>query len=282
VESAIQRAKGVISLSSPTTSTAPVRLQIANGVATIVLNRPDQYNAVSTALGEMLLAALAKVRDDDAARAVVLTGAGDDFCSGADLSERAALLADGDTAGLRAAAERLNAITRLLATMPKPVIAAVNGLAAGAGAAFALAADLRMAASTAQFLIASANTAAPLDAGVSWLLPRLIGHARASALALLAEPVAADQALTMGLVNAAVPAKRVLASATELAERFSRGPTAAYAAIKEQLAFSATATLEESLAHETEALTATISSPDHRAAIDAFVNGGDLSSFTGR
>ena len=136
--------------------------------------------------------------------------------------------------------------------MPKPVIAAVNGMAAGAGAGLAFACDFRIAAKKAGFLLAFANVGLTLDSGVSWTLPRLIGSARATALALLAEPVTAEAALEMGLVNAVVEPEHVLPAAQELAARLAAGPTAAYAAIKESIAYAATATLAQALAKEAE------------------------------
>ena len=128
--------------------------------------------------------------------------------------------------------------------MPKPVIAAVNGMAAGAGAGLAFACDFRLASNKAGFLIAFANVGLTLDSGVSWTLPRLVGGARATALCLLAEPINAEAALEMGLVNAVVEPDRLLPAAQELAARLAAGPTAAYAAISESLAFAATSTLD--------------------------------------
>jgi 2-(1,2-epoxy-1,2-dihydrophenyl)acetyl-CoA isomerase len=158
-----------------------------------------------------------------------------------------------------------------IARMPKPVIAAVNGMAAGAGAGLAFACDFRIAAKTAGFLIAFANVGLTLDSGVSWTLPRLVGTARATALSLLAEPVTAEAALEMGLVNAVVEPERVLPAAQELAARLAAGPTAAYGAIKESLAYAANADLEAALAREGELQQAMGQTTDHRNATAAFV-----------
>jgi 2-(1,2-epoxy-1,2-dihydrophenyl)acetyl-CoA isomerase len=155
--------------------------------------------------------------------------------------------------------------------MPKPVIAAVNGMAAGAGAGLAFACDFRIAATNAGFLIAFANVGLSLDSGVSWTLPRLVGQARATALSLLAEPIPADAALEMGLVNAVVEPEHLLPSALELAARLAAGPTAAYAAIKESIAYAASTDLETALAKEGQLQDAMGRTEDHRNATAAFV-----------
>jgi 2-(1,2-epoxy-1,2-dihydrophenyl)acetyl-CoA isomerase len=165
--------------------------------------------------------------------------------------------------------------------MPKPVIAAVNGMAAGAGAGLAFACDFRLAAASAGFLLAFANVGLTLDSGVSWTLPRLIGAARATSLALLAEPIAAEAALEMGLVNAVVEAERVLPAAQELAARLAAGPTAAYGAIKASIAYAASHSLPEALAKEAELQQAMGATEDHRGATAAFV-AKQQPVFTGR
>jgi 2-(1,2-epoxy-1,2-dihydrophenyl)acetyl-CoA isomerase len=190
---------------------------------------------------------------------------------GQDLREHVALLEAHDPAPLNTVTEHYNPIVLGLATMGKPVIAAVNGIAAGAGAGIAFACDFRIAAKSAGFLLAFANVGLTLDSGVSWTLPRLIGSARATALALLAEPVAADAALDMGLVNAVVETDHLLPAAQELAARLAAGPTAAYAAIKESIAYAADATLAQALAKEAELQTAMGATDDHRTATAAFV-----------
>src|SRR3954452_13554245 len=206
-------------------------------------------NSLSVALKERLLEAARDVSADPAVRAVVLTGNGRGFCVGQDLREHVALLEANDPSPLSTVTEHYNPLVLTLATMAKPVIAAVNGMAAGAGAGLAFACDFRIAANTAGFLIAFANVGLTLDSGVSWTLPRLVGQARATALSLLAEPITAEAALEMGMVNAVVEeADRVLPAAQELATRLAAGPTAAYAAIKESLAFAATADLDAALA----------------------------------
>jgi 2-(1,2-epoxy-1,2-dihydrophenyl)acetyl-CoA isomerase len=258
-----------------------VLLTVSESVATITLNRPDSLNSLTQEAKEALRDAVGQVAGDPAVRAVVLTGAGRAFCAGQDLREHAAMLAAHDSAPLNTVREHFNPIVLALAEMPKPVVAAVNGMAAGAGASLAFAADFRIAAEGAKFLLAFANIGLTLDSGASWTLPRLIGHARATALALLAEPVTAEHALEMGLVNVVAPDDRVAAAAAELAGRLAAGPTAAYAAIKESLRYAWTATLAEALDKEAALQTRVGGTEDHRLATTAFLN-RERPTFTGR
>jgi 2-(1,2-epoxy-1,2-dihydrophenyl)acetyl-CoA isomerase len=241
------------------------------GVATVTMNRPESMNSLSVELKQALLAGVDEVARDDAVRAVVLTGSGRGFCVGQDLREHVALLEAGDPAPLTTVTEHYNPLVLGLAALPKPVIAAVNGMAAGAGAGIAFACDFRIAAKEAAFLLAFANVGLTLDSGVSWTLPRLIGSARATALALLAEPVSADAALEMGLVNAVVDAERVLPAAQELAAKLAAGPTAAYAAIKQSIAYAASSSLADALAKEAELQAAMGQTDDHHTSTAAFV-----------
>jgi 2-(1,2-epoxy-1,2-dihydrophenyl)acetyl-CoA isomerase len=246
-------------------------LDRSDGVATLTLNRPDSMNSLSVELKEALVEVVPELARDESVRAVVLTGAGRGFCVGQDLREHVAMLESGDPAPLSTVTQHYNPIVTALAGMPKPVIAAVNGMAAGAGAGLAFACDFRIASSGAGFLLAFANVGLTLDTGVSWTLPRLIGSARATALALLAEPITAEAALEMGLVNAVVEPERVLPAAHELAARLAAGPTAAYAAIKESLAYAASASLTDALAMEGELQARCGATEDHRNATAAFV-----------
>jgi 2-(1,2-epoxy-1,2-dihydrophenyl)acetyl-CoA isomerase len=228
-------------------------------------------NSLSVALKEALLATVRTAAADPEVRAVVLTGTGRGFCVGQDLREHVAQLDAGDASPLSTVTEHYNPLILALARMPKPVIAAVNGMAAGAGAGLAFACDFRIAATNAGFLIAFANVGLSLDSGVSWTLPRLVGQARATALSLLAEPIPADAALEMGLVNAVVEPEHLLPSALELAARLAAGPTAAYAAIKESIAYAASTDLETALAKEGQLQDAMGRTEDHRNATAAFV-----------
>jgi 2-(1,2-epoxy-1,2-dihydrophenyl)acetyl-CoA isomerase len=243
----------------------------SEGVATLTLNRPESMNSLSVSLKQTLVGALEDVARDSSVRAVVLTGAGRGFCVGQDLREHAAALEAGDPAPLHTVVEHYNPMISALTTMPKPVIAAVNGMAAGAGAGLAFACDFRFVSSSAGFLIAFANVGLTLDSGVSWTLPRLVGGARAAALCLLAEPIKADAALEMGLVNAVLEPDHLMPAAQELAVKLAAGPTLAYAAIRESLAFAASATLPEALAKEAELQNALGATEDHRNATAAFL-----------
>lgn len=253
----------------------------SDGVATITLNRPESMNSLSVDLKEALLAVLTEARQDDAVRAVVLTGSGRAFCVGQDLREHVDLMRVGNGSPLDTVRRHYNPIVLGIARMPKPVVAAVSGTAAGAGAAFAFAADFRIAGESARFLTAFANIGLSADSGMSWTLPRLVGHARATELLLLSEPVTAARALEMGMVNSVVPDDRVLVAAHELAARLAAGPTAAFAAIKESLAYAESASLEEALEREAELQLRAGTTEDHRNATMAFV-AKEKPTFVGR
>lgn len=252
-----------------------------DGVRTITLNRPEAYNSLTVELKESLLAALTAAASDDAVRAVVLTGAGKAFCAGQDLKEHMALLAADDPAPLSTVDAHYNPIVTAITTLPKPIIAAVNGMAAGAGASFAYACDLRITADSAKFLMAFANVGLTADSGASWTLPRLIGYGRAMEMMLLAKPVDAAEALRVGMVTQVVPAAEVLPTAQALAGRMAAGPTTAYAKIKEAMLASAGGALADGLAVEGRTQAEAGATADHREAVDAFVAKRDP-RFTGR
>jgi 2-(1,2-epoxy-1,2-dihydrophenyl)acetyl-CoA isomerase len=228
-------------------------------------------NACTVEFKEALIAALDRARAADDVRAVVLTGAGRAFCGGQDLREHAEKLAAEDDTVLDTVREHYNVITLGIATLPKPVVAAVNGMAAGAGASFAFAADFRIASEKAAFLMAFAKVGLGADSGASWTLQRLVGYGRATAMLMLAEPITAEQALQMGLVNAIVPHEQLSAAAAELAGRLAKGPTLAHRAIKEALAYSAAHDLPSSLEKEAEYQVALGRTADHRNSTAAFV-----------
>ncbi|MFI0463527.1 MULTISPECIES: enoyl-CoA hydratase-related protein [Saccharopolyspora] len=241
------------------------------GVRLLTLNRPESFNSFDVELKQALITALREAAADDSVRALVITGAGKAFCAGQDLKEHVALLNSGDPAPLNTVEEHYNPIIRAVTSMPKPVIAAVNGTAAGAGASLAYACDLRVAAANAKFLMAFANVGLSTDSGASWTLPRLIGYGRAMELLLLAEPVAAEEALRIGMVNRVVDAGEAVAAATELAKRMAAGPTSAYARIKEAMLAAAAEGLAEALAVEAGAQAEAGATADHREAVAAFV-----------
>ena len=189
-----------------TDSSSPVLVEVAQGIATVTLNRPEAMNSLDVATKESLLAALRRVADDDAARCVVLTGTGRAFCVGQDLKEHIEILHSGSPESLfRTVDEHYNPIVSTLAEMEKPVIAAVNGVAAGAGASLAFACDLRIVADTAGFNLAFANVALSCDTGSSYTLQRLVGRAKAIELLYFPRTVPADEALALGLATQVVP-----------------------------------------------------------------------------
>ena len=203
------------------------------GVATITLNRPEALNSLTVPMKEALLAALESVAKRPGTRAVILTGAGRAFCAGQDLRER--LQPDAAPLGVEVR-ERYNPIVRAMTGFEKPIVAAINGVAAGAGASLAMAADIRIAAETASFALAFGRVGLVPDSGATWLLPRLVGITRAVELALLNEPVSAPDALRTGLVGRVVAADALPAAAREIAERLAAGAPRAIALTKRALA----------------------------------------------
>ena len=246
-------------------------LDLAESVATVSLNRPEAMNALDTELKTALRDALAGLAEDSAVRAVVLTGVGRAFCVGQDLAQHAHNLESDPDAVWSTVPDHYTPIATLLATMPKPVVAAVNGAAAGAGAAFSFACDFRVAAETAKFTMAFSAVGLSADSGSSWSLPRLVGMAKAKELLLLGPTLTAGQALQLGLVTEVVPADAVVDRAREMAVRLAAGPTVAFGAIRRSLAFSAGHGLEEALAVEQQMMELTGSTEDHRGAVASFL-----------
>jgi 2-(1,2-epoxy-1,2-dihydrophenyl)acetyl-CoA isomerase len=246
-------------------------LDLAESVATVALNRPEAMNALDTDLKTALRDALAGLAEDSAVRAVVLTGVGRAFCVGQDLAQHAHNLEADPDAVWSTVPDHYTPIATLLATMPKPVVAAVNGAAAGAGAAFSFACDFRVAAETAKFTMAFSAVGLSADSGSSWSLPRLVGMAKAKELLLLGPTLTAGQALQLGLVTEVVPAHAVVDRAREMAVRLAAGPTVAFGAIRRSLAFSAGHGLDESLAVEQQMMELTGSTEDHRGAVASFL-----------
>jgi 2-(1,2-epoxy-1,2-dihydrophenyl)acetyl-CoA isomerase len=251
-------------------SADPVLYDVSGAVATITFNRPDAMNALDVPTKEALLAALRRAEADEAVRAVVLTGTGRAFCVGQDLREHVRKLMSGEPP-LATVRDHYNPITLAITSMAKPVIAALNGVAAGAGAAFAFACDLRVAADTAAFNLAFAGIALSADSGASWTLPRLVGRAKALELLLLPETIPVKQAAELGLVTEIVPADQLAERVAQLAERLAAGPTASYAALKASVAFGESHTLPETLVFEDEMQTKCGQTEDHREAVDAFL-----------
>lgn len=260
----------------------PVRIEMAGGVATVTLDRPEARNALDEATKVALRDGLASIGADDTVRAVVLTGAGSAFCVGQDLREHAANLRDRPIDQVWATVpDHYVPIAHSLLTMPKPVIAAVNGIAAGAGASIAFACDLRLVADTAGFNLAFAAIGLSCDTGASWTLPRLVGQAKARELLLLPTTLDAREALALALATRVVPAADLAGEAAALAAKLAQGPTMAYAAVKEALAYAAAHSLEESLVREAELMARTGASTDHRSAVASFL-AKEQPTFTGR
>jgi 2-(1,2-epoxy-1,2-dihydrophenyl)acetyl-CoA isomerase len=242
-----------------------------DAVVTLTLNRPDAMNALDVGLKEALRDTLAELETDRSCRAVVLAGAGKAFCVGQDLREHAETLASGAT-DLDTVRAHYNPIAQRLASMPKPVVAAVRGTAAGAGASLALLADFRIGGPKTTFLMAFANVGLAGDTGVSWSLPRIVGHARALELLLLAEPVRAEQSFALGMLSRLVDDdEQVLPATQELAARLAAGPTVAYGAIKRELFIGDAGTLSDALAAEAQAQSICGATADHSRAVNAFV-----------
>lgn len=252
-------------------SDAPVVVERDGGVATVTLARPGSMNSLDLSTKEALLRALRDVAADPAVRCVVLTGTGRAFCVGQDLKEHVELLQQDAAALWETVGRHYNPVVELLATMDKPVVAAVNGVAAGAGAAFAFACDLRYVAASAGFNLAFTGIALSCDSGTSWTLPRLVGTARAKELLLFPRTVPAEEARELGLATEVVPDEELAARVREVAGRLAAGPTAAYGSVRRAVAYSAGHPLVDSLAFEEQAMIRTGTSQDHRAAVSAFL-----------
>lgn len=249
-----------------------VTYELSDGVATITLNRPDGMNSLTLETKIALRDAMHRAAADSEARCVVLTGTGRAFCVGQDLNEHVAGLNGDDAAPLsNTVAEHYNPTVTAIASMPKPVIAAVNGVAAGAGASLAFAADFRILKDTAGFNLAFAAIALSCDTGISWTLPRLIGQGKATELLLFPRTIKADEALALGLATSVVAEDEFATAVADLARRLADGPTVAYASIKRAIAFSASHDLPASLEHEAQKMALTGATTDHRAAVDAFL-----------
>jgi 2-(1,2-epoxy-1,2-dihydrophenyl)acetyl-CoA isomerase len=244
-----------------------VRLETSDAIATITLDRPEALNALDRSMKNGVLAALRRVERDRSVRALVLTGAGRAFCAGQDLREPFGgphpTLAD----ELRL---RYNPVILAIRRIAKPVIAAVNGVAAGAGCSLALACDLRIAAEGASFVLAFGRVGLVPDSGATWFLPRIVGLARAAELALVGDPLSADEAARIGLVSRVVPAEALLDEARALARRIADGSPLSMALTKRALQYSAGAGLEDALEHEAELQGIAGRSKDHEEGVAAF------------
>lgn len=243
---------------------------VSDGIATITLNRPEGMNGLDTATKDALLAAVTRAAEDESARVVVLTGSGRAFCVGQDLKEhREALQQGGELADT--VTNHYNPTVHAIATMDKPVIAAINGVAAGAGVSLALACDFRIITDKAGLNLAFAGIALSCDTGASWTLPRLVGRAKAIELLYFPRTIPAGEALDLGLVSQVATAEEFERVVADLAGRLAVGPTRAYGALRRSVANAAGTDFASALAFEAEMMNATGLTQDHRDSVEAFV-----------
>jgi 2-(1,2-epoxy-1,2-dihydrophenyl)acetyl-CoA isomerase len=254
---------------------------IEDGVATLTFNRPERMNALSTPIMEGLLHGLPRLAGDPAVKVVVLTGAGRAFCAGGDVKSMAE---GGEQRSAAEATARLRSrmeVSRILHELPKPTIAMINGPAAGAGLAFALACDLRIAGASARLVTAFVRVGFSGDFGGSFFLTRLVGTARARELYFTGRPVEADEALSLGLVNRVVADEDLANVTMELARSLAHGPSIALGLMKRNLNCAESQGLAELLDMEAVHQVQTGRTEDHREAANAFVE-KRAPIFTGR
>ena len=240
-------------------------------VAVVTLNRPDKLNSFTTEMTSALQRAFAEIAADSTCRALLITGAGRAFCAGQDLSERLMTMSAGPVDIRTSLSTRFNPLVGQLRTLGKPVVVAVNGVAAGAGANFALQGDIVLAAKSAQFIQAFVKIGLAPDVGGTWSLPRLLGEARAKALALTGEPLMAETAAQWGLIWKAVDDVELMGQARELAHRLAAGPSAAIAAIKRMVHAAAVNDMDAQLDLEAEEQHALGLTEDFREGVTAFL-----------
>jgi 2-(1,2-epoxy-1,2-dihydrophenyl)acetyl-CoA isomerase len=250
----------------PTLST--VLAAVEGGVLTLTLNRPDVLNAINAQLMADLHEGLRFAQDTPEVRCVVLTGAGRGFCSGQDLRERTGAQPASYGDALR---RRYNPVILRMRTMEKPVIAAVNGVAAGAGCNLALAADLRIASDRASFIQAFGRIGLIPDSGGTFTLPRLVGLGKALELAFTADPVDAHEALRLGLVNRVVPHDELMPQTLALASRLAQGPTRGFGLTKRAFNHALSVSLEAALDYEAHLQEIAGRTADHREGVAAFL-----------
>ncbi|HEY1290438.1 MAG TPA: 2-(1,2-epoxy-1,2-dihydrophenyl)acetyl-CoA isomerase PaaG [Burkholderiales bacterium] len=250
---------------------APILVSRDAGVLYATLNRPDKLNAFNPEMHQLLREALEEARDEPEVRAVVLTGAGRGFCAGQDLAARTRS-ADAAPIDLSVSlGSNYNPLVRRLRALPKPVVCAVNGVAAGAGANIALACDIVLAARSASFVQSFSKLGLVPDSGGTYFLPRLVGSARAMGLALLGERLSAEDAERWGLIWKAVDDDQLVAEATRIAQTLAAGPTKGYGLIKKAMQASAGNSLDSQLDLERDLQREAGFSEDYREGVAAFM-----------
>jgi len=249
-------------------SEAAVLSGIADGIMTITLNRPTVLNAMNADLLAQLGAAFAAAKDDDAVRAVLLTGAGRGFCAGADLTTNSMRTGSDVQEMMRG---RYHPIILMMRQFPKPIVGAINGTAAGGGMSLALACDIVLAAESATFLQAFTKIGLVPDCGSTWFLPRMVGDVRARALIMMADKITARDALQYGLVWKVIADDALLSEARACAARLATMPTRAYDLVKQALAASSSNGLAEQLELEARLQGQAVRTEDHREGVNAFL-----------
>lgn len=258
-----------------------ILFEVSNSTARLTLNRPDRLNSFTVHMHGEVAEALEVVENDPNIRALLLTGAGRGFCAGQDLSDRAvAPGSDGVDLG-ESLEHRYNPLIRRLVELPKPVVCAVNGVAAGAGANIALAADIVLAAKSAKFIQSFANIGLVPDSGGTWVLARLVGQARAMGLALTSQPLSAEQAEQWGLIWRCVDDAELMNEASKLVEKFASGPTRGFAATKEAIRRGWTNEMDDQLNFERDMQRELGRSADYKEGVAAFTE-KRTPKFTGR
>jgi 2-(1,2-epoxy-1,2-dihydrophenyl)acetyl-CoA isomerase len=258
-----------------------ILFEIKNGAAWLTLNRPDRLNSFTVEMHREVAKAITTVERDESIRVLLITGAGRGFCAGQDLADRS-VAPGAETVDLGESLEnRYNPLIRRLVELPKPVVCAVNGVAAGAGANIAFAADIVLAAKSAKFIQSFSALGLVPDSGGTWILPRLVGHARALGLALTGEPITAEKAENWGLIWRAVEDGELMGEAGKLAEQLALGPTRGYAAIKKAMRRSWLTGLNEQLDLERDLQRELGNSDDFREGVAAFTE-KRKPGFTGR
>lgn len=250
-------------------SYAHITYDVSDNIATITLNRPQTLNAFNDAMIRETTDAFKQVGRDDGVRCVVMTGNGRAFSSGQDLAD---VEARGDTFSIgKHLRHGYHKLIKRMVTLEKPIIGAINGIAAGAGCGVALATDIRIAADKASFMLAFSRVGLIPDSGTNWFLPRLIGYARAYEMAITADKVPAEQALAWGMVNRVVPAEQLMETVAAWAGPLASGPTLAYGLTKRAMLKAWNTDLDTALAYEAHLQEIAGRSEDNKEGVQAFL-----------